>query len=278
MNLGWFLPYLFWLLISIWWRNVRFIISLFLFIADCCSTYQHHFFIITKLLLLMILYSVMLEIFFLKKAFLERWDFSVTLGWSSWFFIILSHFWSTKCKVIFKLLCGISLINREEINFLLRLSTLINSNWYTSACIIFKEMSILDSIPYIINTILSNRRHFLMIHFLSSGRSRPSMTATRWIIPSKRWELFNFPLLAVILLLKMSLVHVRHVLRRWSLKYFNLIIVLLAHKEIIVFLCCEYRLFLLVIDYTATSLLLLFHTVIVLLLDSSLNLLLSGCC
>lgn len=76
----------------------------------------------------------------------------------------------------------------------------------------------------------------------------------------------------------MSLVHVGHVLRRWSLKYFNLIIVLLAHKEIIVFLCSEYRLFLLVIDYTATSLLLLFHTVIVLLLDSSLNLLLSGCC
>lgn len=154
---------------------------------------------------------------------------------------------------------------------MLGLSSLINSNWYSSTCVILKELPILESIPNIMNTIFSNRRHFLIIHFLPSSRSRPPMPSTRRIIPTKWRHLFNLPLLAVILLLKMSLVHIRHKLRRRPLEYLNLIIVLLAHKEIIVFLCRKYRR-LLFIDHTATPLL---HAVIVLLLDPRLDFLLS---
>jgi hypothetical protein len=71
----------------------------------------------------------------------------------------------------------------------------------------------------------------------------------------------------------MRLIHVRHVLWGRPLQYLNLIIVLLAHKEIVVFLCREYRGFLFIVDDTATP---LFHGVVVLLLHPCLDFLLSG--
>jgi hypothetical protein len=52
----------------------------------------------------------------------------------------------------------------------------------------------------------------------------------------------------------MRLVYIWHVLRGWPLEYLNLIIVLLAHKEIVVFLSREYRGFLFIND-AATPLL-----------------------
>ena len=112
----------------------------------------------------------------------------------------------------------------------------------------------------------------------SSGtRSPMTMTAPRWVVfCPKRWHLIEFPLLTVELLLEMSLRDIGHIRGRGSFKDLNLIVVLFAHEEIIIFLCCEYRLFLLIVCYKTTTPMLLFNAVIILLLDSCLNLLL-GC-
>ena len=134
---------------------------------------------------------------------------------------------------------------------MLRLSPLIYSDWHPSTCIILKEPSILNPIPNNMNTIFSYRMHFLLI-LHSPSTSSPPMPAARRIIPSERRLIL--PLLTVILLLQMRLVYIWHVLRGRPLEYLNLIIVLLAHKEIVVFLSREYRRFMFIND-AATSLL-----------------------